>query len=123
MIAIEPSTRGGLEVGTPGISGIASDSTRKTTTGTAAMPSNRVPALGTALAARSEEECFELLVKELLSIPDRELPISQNGDTSPEGGQLTPVASFSRGPAKGTSTNVMIAKTIRAAMSDIRPSS
>lgn len=49
------------------------------------------PALGTALAARSEEECFELLVKELLSIPDREVPVSQNGDTSPEGGQLTPV--------------------------------
>ncbi|POR34164.1 Uncharacterized protein TPAR_05636 [Tolypocladium paradoxum] len=59
------------------------------------MPSNPVPVPGTALAARSEEECFELLVKELSSIPDREIPMSQNGETSPEGGPLAPVASES----------------------------
>jgi len=97
------------------------------------------------MAPKSEEECFELLVKELSSIPDREPPIAQNGETSPDGGQLTPVASESRmrqqdgsgvpahtrdavtstgsAPGVGTATNVMIARTIRAAMSDIRPSS
>ncbi|KAJ6446980.1 acetyltransferase [Purpureocillium lavendulum] len=95
------------------------------------------------MAPKSEEECFELLVKELSSIPDREPPIAQNGETSPDGGQLTPVASefakshehnlgitahmrvvvTSRAPAAGTATNVMIARTIRSAMSEIRPSS
>ncbi|KAK4083293.1 hypothetical protein Purlil1_10704 [Purpureocillium lilacinum] len=105
----------------------------------------RLPALRTVMAPKSEEECFELLVKELSSIPDREPPVAQNGETSPDGGQLTPVASESRmrqqdgsgvpahtrdavtstssAPGVGTATNVMIARTIRAAMSDIRPSS
>ncbi|OAQ89763.1 hypothetical protein VFPFJ_06177 [Purpureocillium lilacinum] len=89
------------------------------------MPSGQVPALRTVMAPKSEEECFELLVKELSSIPDREPPVAQNGETSPDGGQLTPVAmtSTSSAPGVGTATNVMIARTIRAAMSDIRPSS
>ncbi|UNI13616.1 hypothetical protein JDV02_000342 [Purpureocillium takamizusanense] len=89
-----------------------------------AMPSGQVPALRTMMAPKSEEECFELLAKELSSLPDREPPVAQNGETSPDGGQLTPVAmttSVSNVPAVGTATNVMIAKTIRAAMSDIRP--
>lgn len=89
------------------------------------------------MTAKSEKDCLDLLVKEMSSLSDREVP-----DEAPEsaGSQMSALSSefprmyrmiwdvdvyaaLSRAPAQGTSTNVMIAKTIRAAMADIRPSS
>ncbi|OWT43031.1 hypothetical protein VFPPC_18248 [Pochonia chlamydosporia 170] len=87
------------------------------------MASNQVPPVKTAVTARSEEECYDLLVKEISSIPDREVPVAQNGENGTESNQVAPMPHLSRGPAPGTSTNVMIAKTIRAAMAGMRPGS
>ncbi|KAK9443510.1 hypothetical protein MAJ_03494, partial [Metarhizium majus ARSEF 297] len=87
------------------------------------MPTSQVPPGKTAVTARSEEECYDLFVKEISSIPDREVPVTQNGESGTEQNQAGPIPQLSRGTTPGTSTNVMIAKTIRAAMAGIRPGS
>ncbi|KAK2609198.1 hypothetical protein QQS21_002280 [Conoideocrella luteorostrata] len=98
----------------------------------------------TATTVKSEEECYDLLAKEMASIPDRETPAPQHEETNIEGPQASPsdgehrtlatmllkhrssdmaASGLSRAPAASTSTNLIIAKTIRAAMAGIRPRS
>ncbi|OAA36088.1 hypothetical protein NOR_07694 [Metarhizium rileyi] len=77
----------------------------------------------TAETARSENECYDLLVKEISSIPDREVPVAENGESTAKSSRFGPRSQLTHGSTQSTSTNVMIAKTIRAAMAGIRPGS
>ncbi|KAL7793720.1 hypothetical protein V8C37DRAFT_401800 [Trichoderma ceciliae] len=77
-------------------------------------------ALSSATRAKSEQDCFKLLALEFASLPDRELA-PEGSDTAAahqQQQQLTAPTSTSNTP-----TNMLIAKTIRAAMADIKPRS
>ncbi|KAK5988622.1 hypothetical protein PT974_10108 [Cladobotryum mycophilum] len=83
------------------------------------MPSSPIPSIATAMTARSEQDCYELLLKELSSIPDREPPPPETTEASSQL-ELTP---SSQVPVNTAATNSVITKTIRAAMADIKPAS
>ncbi|PTB62649.1 hypothetical protein BBK36DRAFT_8229 [Trichoderma citrinoviride] len=80
-----------------------------------------------AATVRSQQDCLELLALEFSSLADREMP-SQGFDAAAS--QQQQVAGPASAPAvpghaiaSGTPTNNLIARTIRAAMVEIGPSS
>ncbi|KAL7954434.1 hypothetical protein V8C34DRAFT_308321 [Trichoderma compactum] len=71
-----------------------------------------------ATQVQSERGCFERLALEFASLPDREMPPEVADPVAAQ--QLTNPASRI---SPNTPTNNFVAKTIRAAMADIKPSS
>ncbi|KAL7813855.1 hypothetical protein V8C44DRAFT_326469 [Trichoderma aethiopicum] len=84
-----------------------------------------MPPTGPTSAAdvKSEKDCFELLALEFSSLPDREMPSDGSGAGASQQQQVARAASGvpSHTVSPNTPTNNFIAKTIRAAMSDIKP--
>ncbi|KAL6787546.1 hypothetical protein J3E68DRAFT_155693 [Trichoderma sp. SZMC 28012] len=81
-----------------------------------------------ATQVKSEQDCFERLALEFASLPDREMPpeVSDPVAAQQQQQQLTNAASRALPDHKispNTPTNNFVAKTIRAAMADIKPSS
>lgn len=81
-----------------------------------------------ATQVKSEQDCFERLALEFASLPDREMPpeVSDPVAAQQQQQQLTSAASRALPDHKispNTPTNNFVAKTIRAAMADIKPSS
>ncbi|KAJ4858198.1 hypothetical protein T069G_06465 [Trichoderma breve] len=81
-----------------------------------------------ATQVKSEQDCFERLALEFASLPDREMPpeVSDPVAAQQQQQQLTNAASRAVPDHKispNTPTNNFVAKTIRAAMADIKPSS
>ncbi|KAF3072755.1 hypothetical protein CFAM422_004922 [Trichoderma lentiforme] len=80
-----------------------------------------------ATQVKSEQDCFERLALEFASLPDREMPPEVlDPVAAQQQQQLTNAASRALPDHKispNTPTNNFVAKTIRAAMADIKPSS
>ncbi|KAM6484697.1 hypothetical protein HDV62DRAFT_304659 [Trichoderma sp. SZMC 28011] len=82
-----------------------------------------------ATQVKSEQDCFERLALEFASLPDREMPPEVSDPVAAQQQQqqqLTSAASRAVPDHKispNTPTNNFVAKTIRAAMADIKPSS
>ncbi|EHK17274.1 uncharacterized protein TRIVIDRAFT_66217 [Trichoderma virens Gv29-8] len=81
-----------------------------------------------ATQVKSEQDCFELLALEFASLPDREMPPEVSDPVAgQQQQQLTKPSSATAMPdhriTPNTPTNNFVAKTIRAAMADIKPSS
>ncbi|KAL6800814.1 hypothetical protein GGI42DRAFT_354702 [Trichoderma sp. SZMC 28013] len=77
-----------------------------------------------ATQVKSEQDCFERLALEFASLPDREMPPEVSDPVAAQ--QLTNPASRAvpdHRISPNTPTNNFVAKTIRAAMADIKPSS
>ncbi|KAH6604418.1 hypothetical protein Trco_007864 [Trichoderma cornu-damae] len=72
----------------------------------------------TPARVKSEQDCFRLLALEFASLPDRgEISVSDAATGQQQQQQQQPTASAY------TPTNNLIARTIRAAMADIKPGS
>ncbi|KAI5467936.1 hypothetical protein BGZ63DRAFT_39907 [Mariannaea sp. PMI_226] len=69
------------------------------------------------LALKSEQDCRELLLREVSALPEREIPVTSQESSPTE----TRVSIPPRNSTKqdGTTTNVWIGRTVRSAMSDI----
>ncbi|KAM0249693.1 hypothetical protein ACHAQJ_008926 [Trichoderma viride] len=76
------------------------------------------------LKVKSEQDCFELLALEFASLPDREM-VPEGPDAAAAAGQQQlgkpASAAANHQCTSNTPTNNLIAKTIRAAMADIKP--
>ncbi|KAK4073121.1 uncharacterized protein Triagg1_5401 [Trichoderma aggressivum f. europaeum] len=80
--------------------------------------------VSSATQVKSEQDCFERLALEFASLPDREMPPEVSDPVAAQ--QLTNPASRAMPDHRispNTPTNNFVAKTIRAAMADIKPSS
>ncbi|TFB00579.1 hypothetical protein CCMA1212_007478 [Trichoderma ghanense] len=101
---------------------VSQSSSSRTTA--AVMP----PTVATSAAnVRSEQDCFQLLALELSSLPDRQMDPEGSDAAAVQQQQGARSASTSAVPGQAsypnTPTNNFIAKTIRAAMGEIKPSS
>ncbi|KAL7934663.1 hypothetical protein V8C35DRAFT_327062 [Trichoderma chlorosporum] len=76
-----------------------------------------------AAQVKSEQDCFELLALEFSSLPDREMPPEVSDTAAGQQQQLTKPGSTDHRITPNTPTNNFVAKTIRAAMADVKPSS
>ncbi|PNP49919.1 hypothetical protein THARTR1_09449 [Trichoderma harzianum] len=82
------------------------------------------PIASSATQVKSEQDCFERLALEFASLPDREMPPEVSDPVAAQ--QLANPASTAipdHTISPNTPTNNFVAKTIRAAMADIKPSS
>ncbi|EWG36157.1 hypothetical protein FVEG_14630 [Fusarium verticillioides 7600] len=68
------------------------------------------------LNINSEKDCFDLLFQEMVALPERE-PLAPSSGSS-MASQLSLISQRSSATDSTTRTNVWIAKTVRAAMSD-----
>ncbi|KAH0495948.1 hypothetical protein TgHK011_009471 [Trichoderma gracile] len=88
-----------------------------------------MPPTGATSAAnvKSEQDCLELLALEFSTLPDREMPSEGSGSGTSQQQQVARPASTPAVPghaiSPNTPTNNLIARTIRAAMAEIKPSS
>ncbi|KAH7316789.1 hypothetical protein B0I35DRAFT_263684 [Stachybotrys elegans] len=75
------------------------------------------------IAAKSEAECFDRLRKELGELGDRDATqvTAQASENSPSALQTNPDDAARRPGHHFTSTNILIARTIRTAMAGIQP--
>ncbi|KAI9163954.1 hypothetical protein HJFPF1_05589 [Paramyrothecium foliicola] len=73
-------------------------------------------------SAKSEDDCMRMFAQEMGSLRDKDLPQDQSGG-SPAGGRPAGGSYLnSRGSAsRGSGTDAMIVKNIRAAMKDLKP--
>ncbi|KAK1237139.1 hypothetical protein MKX07_006018 [Trichoderma sp. CBMAI-0711] len=77
-----------------------------------------------AANANSEQDCLELLALEFSTLPDREMPSEgSNAGTSQQQQVSRPASVPGHAISPDTPTNNLIARTIRAAMAEIKPSS